>query len=136
MTKKLILKMKESNYLALRLCYGISRKGGKLPPGGIQVGGGQEYIKAVPGEWSLRRVPVKEPWDSSDEKAKEILSGEAIENFFERQAHLLAAANVDRLFRNAIEAWKFNLIQKNQTMDKSNTLVILTNVLRWLDYPC
>ncbi len=52
---------------------------------------------------------MKELWDSSDEKVKEILSGEAIKNFFERQAHLLAAANVGRLFRNAIEAWKFNV---------------------------
>jgi hypothetical protein len=45
----------------------------------------------------------------SKNSAKEILSGKAAENSFERPAHLLAAANVDKLFSNAIEPWNFEL---------------------------
>jgi hypothetical protein len=144
---------------------GILSKGGKLPPGSIRVWGGVKYVKIAPGKWR-RLVAGKEPWDSSDEKAKElkisdfgtpeevremakmpksaysfsevkeifngligkplaskgglvafisrnsakeILSGKAVENSFERPAHLLAAANVDRLFSNAVEPWKFGM---------------------------
>ncbi|MDR1178999.1 MAG: hypothetical protein LBK44_00710 [Spirochaetales bacterium] len=45
----------------------------------------------------------------SKNSAKEILSGKAVKNSFERQAHLLATANVEKLFFNAIEPWNFEL---------------------------
>jgi len=45
----------------------------------------------------------------SKNSAKEILSGKAVESSFNKQAHLLAVVNVDRLYSNAIEPWKFNL---------------------------
>jgi hypothetical protein len=70
-------------------------------------------------------VEQKERWDSlignplksasgltatiSKNSVKEILSGKAVENSFERQAHMLAVANVDKLFSNAIEPWDFEL---------------------------
>jgi hypothetical protein len=45
----------------------------------------------------------------SKKSAKKILSGKAVESSFEREAHLLAAANVERLFSNAVEPWAFGL---------------------------
>jgi hypothetical protein len=45
----------------------------------------------------------------SKNSSKEILSGKAVDNSFERKAHVLAAANVDKLFSNAVEPWIFEL---------------------------
>jgi hypothetical protein len=144
---------------------GMLSKGGKLPVGSVRIWGGVKYRKFSPGDWRPL-VEGKEPWDSSDEKAKElklsdfgtpdevremakmprtardfteakailgglvdkpltskgglvafisknsakeILSGKAVNSSFERSAHLLAAANADRLFSNAIEPWKFGM---------------------------
>ena len=145
--------------------YGILCKGGGLPPGSIRVCGGVKYKKFGPGDWR-KLVEKKEPWDSSDGKAKELtiadfgmpeevsemarmpieakgyahvrgilleiagkplqsksgltatitrnsidklLSGKSIEGSFEKQSHLTAAANLARLFSNAVEPWKFEL---------------------------
>jgi hypothetical protein len=40
---------------------------------------------------------------------KEMLSGRAENESFHKDAHLQAAANIDKLFTNAIEPWKFEL---------------------------
>ena len=136
-----------------------------MPPGSIRVWGGVKYKKFGPGDWRPL-VEGKEPWDSSDEKAKEltiadfgtpdevremakmpraansyaearailegivdkrmssksglsatlskksvkeILGGKAVGKSFNLKAHLKAAANLDKLFTNAIEKWKFAL---------------------------
>jgi len=44
----------------------------------------------------------------SKNTAKEILSGKAVGNSFDREAHLLAVANVEKLFSNAVEPWAFD----------------------------
>jgi len=164
--RKLVLKIKKLDLLTLSLCYGILRKGGKMPPGSIRVWGGVEYIKEASGEWR-RKVQKKEVWDSSSEKAQELqisdfgtpeeisemakmprtattkneamailkevrargsltnksgvmvsLSGKSIEKIvndpaihqsFSTMAHWKAAANVDKLFSNAIEPWRYGL---------------------------
>jgi hypothetical protein len=165
---KTVLLIKKSSALALRLRYGtLLQKGGALPPGSVRDWGGKEYIKAGPGDWRLKRVPGKEPWDSSNRKAAElkisdfgtpeevremakpirtakdreeakkiikeiaqkgeltsksgvvaslsgksvdkIMSGQASQQSFNQKVHWQAAANVDKLFQNAIEPWKFEL---------------------------
>jgi len=45
----------------------------------------------------------------SKKSIKEILSGEAVEKSFDLKAHLKAAVNIEKLFTNAIEKWKFDL---------------------------
>jgi hypothetical protein len=155
---------------------GILSKGGKLPPGSVRVWGGVKYVKTAPGKWR-RLVAEKEPWDSSDEKAKELkisdfgtpeevremakpirtannrnealvilkeirqsgtlenrknhalkatisgdsmsklVSGKALHESFAREAHWLAIANVDKLFTNAIEPWKFELNPNKNNQD-------------------
>jgi hypothetical protein len=45
----------------------------------------------------------------SKKSIKEMLSGEAVGKSIDFRAHLKAAANVDKLFENAIEKWKFEL---------------------------
>ena len=45
----------------------------------------------------------------SKNSAKEILSGKAVGGSFEKNAHLLAVANIEKLFSNAIEPWNFEL---------------------------
>jgi hypothetical protein len=45
----------------------------------------------------------------SKKSIKEILSGVAIGKSVDLKAHLKAAANLDRLYANAIERWKFEL---------------------------
>jgi hypothetical protein len=45
----------------------------------------------------------------SKKSIKEILSGEAVGKSANLQAHLKAAANIDKVFTNAVEPWKFEL---------------------------
>jgi hypothetical protein len=45
----------------------------------------------------------------SNNSIKKILSGPAVEDSVNRDAHLLAAANLDKLYQNAIEPWSFEL---------------------------
>ena len=45
----------------------------------------------------------------SKKAIKEILSGEAVRKSFDLKAHLKAAANMEKLFSNAIEKWEFEL---------------------------
>ena len=45
----------------------------------------------------------------SKNSAKELLSGAAVGNSYEKQAHLIAVANIDKLFSNAVEPWNFDL---------------------------
>ena len=45
----------------------------------------------------------------SKKSIKEILSGEAAGKSFDIKAHLKAAANLEKLYSNAIEKWKFDL---------------------------
>ena len=45
----------------------------------------------------------------SKNSIKKILSGPAVEDSMNRNAHLLAAANLDKLYSNAIEPWSFEL---------------------------
>ena len=45
----------------------------------------------------------------SKNSAKELLCGAAVNNSFEKQAHLIGIANIEQLFSNAIEPWDFNL---------------------------
>jgi hypothetical protein len=145
--------------------YGILLKGGALHPKayGIRTVG---KAKIGPGDWRLL-VGLKEHWNSSSEKAKElklsdfgtpdelremaksfrtalnreeatkilkeiakkgeltsksgvvaflsgksagkIVSGQAIQQSFDQKAHWQATANVDKLFQNAIEPWRFEL---------------------------
>ena len=40
---------------------------------------------------------------------KEILNGEAVRKSFNLKTHLKAAVNIEKLYFNAIEKWKFNL---------------------------
>jgi len=62
---------------------------------------------------SLINKPLTNPYGLtaviSKNSAKEILSGKAVKNSFEKEAHLLASVNVDKLFSNAIEPWNFDL---------------------------
>ena len=44
----------------------------------------------------------------SKNAAKEILSGKTVGNSFDRDVHLLAVANVEKLFSNAVEPWDFD----------------------------
>ncbi|GMO51964.1 MAG: hypothetical protein Pg6C_17110 [Treponemataceae bacterium] len=148
-------------------------KGGKLPVGSIREWGGVKYVKTAPGKWR-KLVAEKEPWGSSDEKAKELklsdfgtpeevremakmpveargyaqvrgnlleivgkpirsksgltatitrnsidklLSGKSVEGSFEKQAHLNAAANIAKLFPNAIEPWEFRMNPEKSNAD-------------------
>ena len=43
----------------------------------------------------------------SKNSIKEILSGEAVKKSFDFRAHLIAAANIEKLYSNAIEKWEF-----------------------------
>ena len=52
----------------------------------------------------------------SKKAIKEILSGEAVRKSFDLKAHLKAAANIEKLFFNAIEKWEFEL-DPNKTND-------------------
>ncbi len=45
----------------------------------------------------------------SGKSIDEIVSGQALQQSFDKMAHWQAAANVDKLFLNAIEPWKFEL---------------------------
>jgi hypothetical protein len=45
----------------------------------------------------------------SNNSIKKILSGPAVADSVSRDAHLMAAANLDKLFANAIEPWLFEL---------------------------
>ena len=65
----------------------------------------------------------------SKNSAKEILSGKAVENSFEKHAHLLAVVNIDRLFVNAIEPWLFNLKPEkaNDSLDSVRRLYSIMN---------
>ncbi|GHV91474.1 hypothetical protein AGMMS50268_19770 [Spirochaetia bacterium] len=45
----------------------------------------------------------------SNNSIKKILSGPAVADSISRDAHLMAAANLDKLFTNAIEPWPFEL---------------------------
>ncbi|GHT64543.1 hypothetical protein FACS1894110_04410 [Spirochaetia bacterium] len=45
----------------------------------------------------------------SNNSIKKILSGPAVADSVSRGAHLMAAANLDKLFANAIEPWPFEL---------------------------
>jgi hypothetical protein len=45
----------------------------------------------------------------SRKSIKEMLSGEAVGKSIDLKAHLKAAANVDKLYANAIEKWEFEL---------------------------
>jgi len=45
----------------------------------------------------------------SGKSIDEIVSGQAMQHSFNTMAHWKAAANVDKLFSNAIEPWKFEL---------------------------
>jgi hypothetical protein len=45
----------------------------------------------------------------SGKSIKEMLSGKAVGKSIELKAHLKAAANVDKLYENAIEKWEFEL---------------------------
>jgi hypothetical protein len=56
--RKLVLRIKKSDFIALSLQHGILLKGGKLPPGSIRVWGGIEYIKEASGKWK-RKVQSK-----------------------------------------------------------------------------
>jgi hypothetical protein len=165
-----VLLVKKSSLFALRLqCGTLLHKGGALPPGSIRNWGGREYVKIGPGDWRLKRVPGKEPWDSSSRKAAELkisdfgtpdevremavmprlaktkvdarlimeeiqnrgpmgnraiptlwvvlsktsinkmLNNKAKNQSFDEEAHLLAAVNLDKLFFNAMEPWKFEI---------------------------
>jgi hypothetical protein len=53
----------------------------------------------------------------SNSSIKKILSGPAVADSVNRDAHLLAAANLDKLFANAIEPWLFEL---NPTKNNDN----------------
>jgi hypothetical protein len=53
----------------------------------------------------------------SNSSIKKILSGPAVADSISREAHLLAAANLDKLFANAIEPWSFEL---NPTKNNDN----------------
>ena len=45
----------------------------------------------------------------SKKSIKEILSGKAVGKSFNLEAHLKAAANIEKLYSNAIEKWEFEL---------------------------
>jgi hypothetical protein len=45
----------------------------------------------------------------SKKSIKEILSGETVGKSFNLKAHLKAAANIEKLYSNAIEKWEFEL---------------------------
>jgi hypothetical protein len=45
----------------------------------------------------------------SKKSIKEILSGRAVGKSANLQAHLMAAANLEKLYSNAIEKWKFEI---------------------------
>jgi hypothetical protein len=45
-----------------------------------------------------------------------IVSNQALNTSFAPNAHYLAAANLDYLFTNAIEPWRFELIRRKTTM--------------------
>jgi hypothetical protein len=45
----------------------------------------------------------------SNNNIREILSGRAVRASINLKSHLLAVANTDKLFQNAIEPWKFEL---------------------------
>jgi len=50
----------------------------------------------------------------SGKSIDEIVSGQSLQQSFDTMAHWQAAANIDKLFSNAIEPWKFDLNpQKN-----------------------
>jgi hypothetical protein len=49
-----------------------------------------------------------------------ILNNKAKNQSFNEEAHLLAAVNVDRLFFNAIEPWKFDVDPRKQNIQLSN----------------
>ena len=51
-----------------------------------------------------------------------IVSDVAIEGLINREAHFLAAANVDKLFSNAIEPWKFELNPNNDDLKERRIL--------------
>jgi len=53
----------------------------------------------------------------SGKSIDEIVSGQAMQHSFDAAAHWQAAANVDKLFSNAIEPWRFEL---NLTKNNDN----------------
>ncbi|MDR3130294.1 MAG: hypothetical protein LBU18_01980 [Treponema sp.] len=69
---KMVLLIKKSSAFALRLRCGMLLQKSGLPVGTVRVWGGKEYIKAGPGDWRLKRVAGKEPWDSSGRKAADL----------------------------------------------------------------
>jgi len=58
------------------------------------------------------------PATISKKSIKEILSGEAVGKSFDLKAHLKAAANIEKLYSNAIEKWEFDLDpgKKNESL--------------------
>jgi hypothetical protein len=56
----------------------------------------------------------------SGKSIKEILSGQETKKSFDRKAHYLAAANIDKLFSNAIEPWTFDLDPRKNNAELKN----------------
>jgi hypothetical protein len=65
----------------------------------------KEIIKATPVLTSKSGTRAR----ISSKSAGKLVSSDAVKASFDEKAHFLAVANLDRLFLNAIEPWKFEL---------------------------